>query len=115
MSVAPNSQRQLLARLVAAHRDDPLRAELLRGQHAEQPDRAVTDHRDGLAGSGLGGDGGEPAGAEHVGGGQEVRDQIGVRDVGGGDQGAVGQRHPHPLGLARRRSPTPSRWMQEVW
>ncbi len=64
-----------------------------------QPDRAVTDHGHGLAGADFGGDGAEPAGAEDVGGGQEVRDEIGGRNLGGGDQGAVGQRHPHPLGL----------------
>ena len=52
-----------------------------------------------LPGSGLGGDGAEPAGAEHVGGGQKVGDQVLVRQLGGGDQGAVGQRHPHPLRL----------------
>jgi hypothetical protein len=60
--------RQLLPRLVAAHRDNPFRAELLGGQHPEQPDRAVPDHDDGLARSGLGRDRGEPAGAKHVGG-----------------------------------------------
>src|SRR3712207_8220586 len=38
--------------LVAAHRDDLLRAELLRGQHTEQADRAVTHHRNCLAWSG---------------------------------------------------------------
>jgi hypothetical protein len=64
--------RELLAGFVATHRDDPLRAELLGSEDAEQADRAVPDHGDGLARSGLGRDGGEPAGAEHVGGGQEA-------------------------------------------
>ena len=73
--------------------------ELLRGQDPEQPDRPVADHGDGLARSGFGGDGGEPAGAEHVGGGQQVRHQIVVGNLRGGEQGAVGQRHPHPLRL----------------
>ena len=70
---------QLLAVGVAAHRDDPLGAELLGGEDAEQADRAVADDRDGLAGAGLGGDGGEPAGAEHVGGGQQdgIRSSVG--------------------------------------
>ena len=63
---------------VAGHGDDPLGAQLLGGEHAEQPDRAVADDGDGLARAGLGGDGGEPAGAEHVGGGQQRRDQVGV-------------------------------------
>ena len=85
--------------LVPAHGDDPLGAELLGGQHAEQADGAVTDHGDGLAGAGLGGDGGEPAGAEHVGGGQQARDQVVVGQVGGGDQGAVGERDAQPFGL----------------
>jgi hypothetical protein len=70
---------------MAAHRNDPLRAELLRGQHGEQADRAVTDYGNDLAGSRFGGHGSEPAGAQHVGGGEEARDQVVGRDVGGGD------------------------------
>ncbi len=69
------------------------------GQYPEQPDRAVADDGDGLAGPGFGGDGGEPAGAEHVGGGEEVWDQVVGGHLRGGDEGAVGQRHAHPLGL----------------
>ena len=42
------------------------RAELPGGEDAEQTDRAVAHDRDGLAGPGLGCDGGEPAGPEHV-------------------------------------------------
>jgi len=57
---------ELLAGFVPAHRDDPFGAELLGGEHAEQPDGAVIDDRDGLARPGLGGHGGEPAGARHV-------------------------------------------------
>jgi hypothetical protein len=57
---------QFLPGLVAAHRDDPLGAELTGGQDGEQADRAVTDDCDGLTGTGVGGDGSEPAGAEHV-------------------------------------------------
>ena len=95
--------RQLLAGLVAAHRDDAFGAELLGGQHAAQAHRAVADHGHGLAGADVGRDGAEPPGAEDVGGGQEVRDEIGGRNLGGGDQGAVGQRHPHPLGLGSAR------------
>src|SRR5207244_4434832 len=39
---------ELLARGVAAHRDDPLGAELLCCHHAKQPNRAVADDGDGL-------------------------------------------------------------------
>ena len=67
---------ELLPVGVAAHGDDPLGAELLGGEDAEQADRAVADDGDGLARAGLGGDGGEPAGAEHVGGGEQARDQV---------------------------------------
>ena len=63
---------QLLAGFVAAHRDDPLGAELPGGQYGEQSDRTVTDDRDSLAGAGFGGDCPEPAGAEHVGGGEQA-------------------------------------------
>src|SRR5215212_1079385 len=41
-----------LAGLVAAHRDDPLRAELLGGEHREQPDGTVAHHRHRLAWTG---------------------------------------------------------------
>ena len=92
-------QRQLLPWFVAAHRDDPFRAELSCGQHPEQPDRAVADDNDRLARPHLGRDRGEPAGTEHVGGGQEVRHQILGGNLGGRDQGPVGERHPHPLRL----------------
>ena len=84
---------------VAAERDDALGAELLGGQDAEQADRAVTDDRDGLARAGLGGDGGEPAGAEHVGGRHQRRDEVRVRLPGGRDEGAVGERDAGQLGL----------------
>ena len=99
MSVAPNSRASCWRaawRLIAMIRSAP---SCWAASTPQQPDRAVADHGDGLAGAGFGGDGAEPAGAEHVGGGQEVRDQIGGRNLGGGDQGAVGQRDPHPLGL----------------
>lgn len=43
VSVAPNA-RQRLPRRVAAHRDDSLRAPLLRREHAEQANRAIA-HR----------------------------------------------------------------------
>src|SRR5215212_3432752 len=46
-----------LAGLVAAHHDDPLRTELLGGEHREQSDGAVADDRHRLAWTGLGGHG----------------------------------------------------------
>ena len=104
---------ELLPGLVAGHGDDPLRAQLLRGEDREQADRAVTDHGDGLAGPGLGGDGAEPAGAEHVGGGQQARDQV----VGG--TSGVATRVPSASGMRIRSAwapwPMTSRWMQEDW
>src|SRR5215216_2193792 len=85
---------QSLAWLVAAHRDDPLRAELLGGQHGEQADRAVTDDGNGPTRAGLGGDGSKPACAEHVGRREQARDEIRRGDFGGGYEGAVGERYP---------------------
>ena len=99
MSVAPNSSASFWRGCVAAHDDDPLGAELLGRQHAEETDGAVADDGDGLARADLGGDGREPAGAEHVGGGEEVRDQVASGNVGGGDEGAVGERDAGVLGL----------------
>lgn len=64
--------RELLARFMPAHRDDALRAELFVRQHREQTDSTISDHCDGLAGAGLGGPGAEPAGPEHVGGGEQT-------------------------------------------
>jgi hypothetical protein len=48
---------------VAAHSDDPLGTHLPGGEHAEEPDRAVTDDRDRLARLHVGRVGSEPAGA----------------------------------------------------
>src|SRR3954470_24524878 len=58
--------RELLPFRVARHSDDPLSTELLRGENSHQADRAVADDRHGLARADLGGDGGEPPGAENV-------------------------------------------------
>ena len=98
---------------VPGHGDDPFGAELLGGQDGEQPDGPVTDHGDGLAGAGLGRHGAEPAGAEHIGGGQQAGDQVLVRLAWGGDERAVGQRHPHQLRLRRTREV--ARATQLVW
>jgi hypothetical protein len=66
MSVAPELAGQLLPRLVPAHRDDPLRAHLLRREDAEQADRPVADHDRRRPRLHVGRVGREPAGAEHV-------------------------------------------------
>src|SRR6266700_5183422 len=47
---------ELLSWRVAAHGDDPFRAEVPCGQDSEQADCTITDHDNGLAGGGLGGD-----------------------------------------------------------
>src|SRR5215207_2729764 len=99
----PEVEGEFLAGLVPAHRDDAFRAELLGRQHTEQPDRAVTDHGDGLARPGFGGHRSEPAGTQHIGSSQQARDQIVRRDVRRGDQGAVGQGGAQILRLAAQR------------
>jgi hypothetical protein len=85
---------------VTAGDDDPLRAELAGREDGAESHGAVPDDGDGLAGAGLGRDRPEPAGAEDVGGGQQRRDEVGVRLARGGDQGAVGERDAHALGLS---------------
>ncbi len=80
---------ELLPRLMAAHRDDPLGTHLPCRQHSEQADRAVTDHRDGHAGLHVGSLGGEPAGAHDIGERQQARDEIVRGYIRGGHQGAV--------------------------
>ena len=103
MSVAPNSRASAWRsawRLIAMIRSAP---SCLAASTPSRPDRAVADDRDRLAGPGLGGDGGEPAGAEHVGGGQQRGDQVGVGLPGGGDEGAVGERDAGVLGLGAGR------------
>ena len=69
----PELPGDLLALLVARHRDHPLGAHLGGGQHAAQADGAVADHDDGVAGLHAGGDGAVPAGREHVGEGEQRR------------------------------------------
>ena len=71
---------QLLARLVPAHRDDPLGTELPCREHPSRH-RAVADDRDRLAGSARRRRA-EPTGAEHIGGGQQARDQVLLRQPG---------------------------------
>jgi hypothetical protein len=90
---------ELLPGHVAAHGDDPFRAEVPCGEHGEQPDCAVADHGDGLAGGGLRGDGTEPAGAEHVGGSEEAPDEVLRRQLGCGHERAVAERDAGQLRL----------------
>ena len=87
--------------LVAGEGDDLLSPQGLGGQDGGQAHGAVADHRDGLAGAGLGGDGPEPAGSQDVGGGQQRGDDLGVLGLAAGndDEGSVGQGHARVLGL----------------
>ncbi len=80
---------ELLAWTVGALGDDPLGADGGRGQDA---DGAVADDGDGHVGLHVGGDGGEPAGAHHIGQRQQAGDHLGGGMVWGGDEGAVGER-----------------------
>jgi hypothetical protein len=68
--------RELLARRVTAHDDDPFGAELLGGEHTEEADGAVTDDGDCLARPDLSGHGTEPTRAEHVRRREETWDQV---------------------------------------
>ena len=94
MSVAPYSSARSWPRLVAAHRDDPLRPHLLGGEHAHEADRAVADDGDGRAFLHARRVGRIPAGAEHVRNGEIARDQVIGGQFGRGDQRAVGERNP---------------------
>ena len=84
---------------VSAHRDNAFSAQLVGRQHAEQTDRIVTDDRSRLAGARFGGHRAEPAGAQHIGGGQQAGDQFGGRPLRVDDQGAVGPRDAPVFGL----------------
>src|SRR5215204_4731553 len=81
-----------LAGLVPAHCDDPLRAELLGGEHREQADGTVANDRHRLAWSGLGRYSAKPAGAEHVGGREQAGDHLLRRQARRCYEGAVGER-----------------------
>ena len=78
---------------MTAHRDDSLGSHLLSGQHGEEADRAVTYDRDRHARLHVSRIGGEPAGAQDVGGRQQTRDQVVRRNVRSGHQGAVREGH----------------------
>jgi hypothetical protein len=90
---------QALARLVSAHGDDPLSAELLRGEDRHQPHRAIANNGDGLLSTGFGGDGGEPARAEHVRRCEEARDQVVLWYVWRGNESSVRERDTQQLRL----------------
>ena len=87
--------------LVAGGGDDLLSPQGFGGQDGGQTHGAVADHRDGLAGAGLGRHGSEPSGAQDIGGGQEGCDDVGVIGpaAGNDDEGSVGQGHARVLGL----------------
>ena len=85
---------------VVAEQDDPLGAEPLRGDHAAQPDGAVADDGDGLAGTDLRGECGVVAGAHHVGEREQRRHQRVVRADRQHDQRAVCLRDAHGFALA---------------
>ena len=89
---------------MAGEGDDPLGPQRLGGQDGAQAHRAVADHGDRLAGAGLGGHGREPAGAQHVGGGEVVGQAVGVLRLAAGDddERAVGQLDAGVLGLHAR-------------
>ena len=95
----PELAGELLPRLVAAHGDDPLRPHLLRRQHRQQAHRTVADDRDGGPRPHVGRVGREPAGAQHVGGRQEARDQVVRGDARRRHQRPVRQRHAEHRGL----------------
>ena len=95
-------EREILPRLVAAHRDDSAGIHLFGREHAHEADRAVADDHDRRTGLHAGRVGRVPAGAEHVRNGQKARDQIIRRHLGGGDQRAVRERNPRQAAPARR-------------
>jgi hypothetical protein len=85
--------------LVPAHEDDPLGPEPLGGQHGGETDGAVADDRDGRAWADPAHHGGVVAGEEDVRQREQRRQQVAVLTDAGLDQGAVGQRDAHRLGL----------------
>jgi hypothetical protein len=84
---------------VAAHHDDPRRAQLRRRENAEEADGTVAHDGDGLARPDLGGNRAEPPGAQHVGRGKEAGNEVVIGNLRSGDEGAVGEGDARPLGL----------------
>ena len=91
--------REGLPRLVTAHRDDAIGAQLLGGEDGEQADRTVTDDGDRLAGTRLRGNGAEPAGAQHVRGGEQAWHQLIGGKRGGCRKGSIGEGDAQQFGL----------------
>ena len=104
-SVGAERAGDLLARLVARHRDDLLGAQHPGGEHAAQPDRAVADHDRRAALPDAGGDRRVPAGRHHVGDREHRGQQRRVGCTVGLDQAAVGLGDPGVLGLAAAGEP----------
>ncbi len=98
--VGAEAARDLLARLVARHRDDGAGAEALGGEHGRQAHRAVADDRHGAARRDSGRDRGVVSGGKHVRQRQQVGEQRLVDVTGDRHEGAVGPGHAHELGLA---------------
>jgi predicted metal-dependent enzyme (double-stranded beta helix superfamily) len=84
---------------VAAEQDDPVGAEALRCDHTAEPDGAVADYGDGLAGSDLRRQGSVVAGAHHIGECEQRRHQGVVRVHRQRDQRSVRLRHAYRLAL----------------
>ena len=101
----PEGAGDLLARLVARHRDHPLGAHLCCGEDAAEAHRAVADHDDGVSALHAGGDRGVPARRHHVGQGQQGRDEPVVGHAVRGDEAAVGLGHPGVLALSALGDP----------
>ena len=91
---------EIRAIAVAAHENDPLRSEPLRGEHRHQTDRAVADDRHRAAPGHATALRGVMARAENVGQREQRRNQRRVLRDGQLHQGAVGKRDPHGLRLA---------------
>ena len=77
---------------MAAHRDDPVGAPVLGGQHREEAHCAVTDDHDCLAWLHVGRVGSKPGGAHHVGESQQACRHVVRWNVPGGHQRAVRER-----------------------
>jgi len=84
---------------VAAEQEDPLGTESLRGDHAAQPDGAVADHSDRLAGADIGREGRVVAGAHHIGKREQRRHEFVVRTDRQDHECPLGLRNTHRFAL----------------
>jgi hypothetical protein len=85
---------------MAAHRDDPLRTQLRRGEDTREADGAVAHDHDGAPGLDVRADGRVPAGAHHIGERQDARHHRPLRLLRRGDERPVGILDTDQLGLA---------------